>query len=44
VKMISADVAGQGRAEMDILDRAEKRELLVLERIARATLVPAIVE
>lgn len=42
--MISANPAGQRRAEMNILNRTEKRELLVLQRIARATLVSAIVE
>jgi len=44
MEMIPAHLSGQGRAEVNILDRAEKRELVVLKRIAGTTLVPAVVE
>jgi len=42
--MISANVARKRRAEVNVLDRTQKGELLLLKRIAGATLIPAIVE
>ena len=44
MEMISANVPRQGRAEVNVRNRTQERELPILERVAGTALIPAVVE